>query len=259
LLDWYCASHFHRLRPKQRLFIDTDLFLGNCAAAYFTTDIKLVLLNITKLAHSTLRNRAWQHWSFPTWPELDYSSHPRLRPDLFIISMPNSFLLFTCFSRWRETLRSKIKGVSIHLDCMLLGRDTSDKTNGFEQKHRTCLPQSALPWKTSKSASYSAAQRFTATHRQLSRGISFTHPQRNATLRACQKQQQTHLLNRSNRHSTCTQYNTHPSPSHRTTVPSAKGTYTILRKTTIVLGPYRRSAETWPNIQVTLKPNSFTR
>jgi hypothetical protein len=38
-------------------FIDKDLFLGNCAATYFTTDIKLVLLNITKLAHSTLRNR----------------------------------------------------------------------------------------------------------------------------------------------------------------------------------------------------------
>jgi hypothetical protein len=108
---------------------------------------------------------------------------------------------------------------------MLLGRDTSDETNGFEQKHRTCLPQSALPWKTSKSASYSSAQRFTATHRQLSRGISFTHPQRNARLRARQKQQQTHLQNRCNRHSTCTQYNTHPSPCHRTTVPWAKGSY----------------------------------
>jgi hypothetical protein len=36
-------------------FIDKDLFLGNCTAAYFTTDIKLVLINITKLAHSTLK------------------------------------------------------------------------------------------------------------------------------------------------------------------------------------------------------------
>ncbi len=34
---------------------------------------------------------------------------------------------------------------------------------------------------------------------------------------------------------------------------------TILRKTTILLGPYRRPEENWPNIQVTVKPNSFTR
>jgi hypothetical protein len=108
---------------------------------------------------------------------------------------------------------------------MLLGRDTSDKTNGFQQKHRTCLPQSALPLKNSKSASYSAAQRFTATRQQLGRGISFTHPQRNAALRACQKQHQLHLQNRSIKHSTCTQYNTHPSPSHRTPLPSAEGSY----------------------------------
>jgi hypothetical protein len=79
---------------------------------------------------------------------------------------------------------------------MRLSHDTSDKTNGFEKKYRTCLPQSALPLKTSKSASYSAAQRFTATHQQLSRGISFTHPQRNAVLKACQKKHQTHLENK---------------------------------------------------------------
>jgi len=192
--------------------------------------MKLVLLNITKLAHSTLRNRAWQHRTFPTWPELDYSSHLRIKPDLFIISMPHSFLLFTCFWRWRENLRSRIKRVPIHLDCMLLGLDTFDKTNGFEQKHRTCLPQSALHLKTSKSASYSAAQRFTATHQQLSRGINFTHPQRNDALSACQKQHPTHLQNRSNNRSTCTQYNTHPSPSHRTPVPSAEGRYYHLEK-----------------------------
>ncbi len=122
-------------------------------------------------------------------------------------------------------MRSRIKRVPIHLDRMLLGRDTTDKTNGFEQKHRTCLPQSALTLKTSKSASYSAAQRFTAIHQQLSRGIGFTHPQRNAALRACQKQHQIHLQNRSNKRSTCTRYNTHPSPSHRTPVPSAEGSY----------------------------------
>jgi len=127
---------------------------------------------------------------------------------------------------------------------MLRSRDTSDKTNGFEQKHRTCLPQSAIPLKTSKSASYSAAQRFTATHQQLSRGISFTHPQRNAALKACQRKHQTHLQNKSNKHSTCTQYNTHPSSSHRTPVPSAEASSTILRKTTILLEPYRRPAET---------------
>jgi len=141
-------------------------------------------------------------------------------------------------------LRSRIKRVPIHLHCMLLSRDTSDKTNGFQKKCRTCLPQSALPLKTSKSASYSAAQRFTATHHQLGRGISFTHPQRNPALEACQKKHQTNLENKSNKHSTWTQYNTHPSSSHRIPLHQPKEGATILRKTTIILGPFRRPAET---------------
>ncbi len=118
-------------------------------------------------------------------------------------------------------MRGRSKRGPIHQHCMLRSRDTSDKTNGFEQRQRTCLPQSAVPLKTSKSASQSAAQRFTATHQQPSRGISFTHPQRNATLKAYQKKHQTHLQNKSNKHSTFTQYNTNPSSSHRTPVPSA--------------------------------------
>jgi hypothetical protein len=120
---------------------------------------------------------------------------------------------------------------------MLLSRDTSDKTNGFEKKYRTCLPQSALPLKTSKLASYSAAQRFTATHQQLSRGISFTHPQPNAALKGCQKKHQTNPENKSNKHSTWTQYNTHPSSSHRIPLHQPKEGATILRKTTLILGP----------------------
>ncbi len=155
-------------------------------------------------------------------------------------------------------MRSRIKRVPIHLDCMLLGHDTSDKTNGFEQKHRTCLPQSALPLKTSMSASYSAAQRFTATHQQLSRGISFTHSQRNAAIKACQKKHQHICKKKCNKHSTCTQYNTHSSSSHRTPVPSAEGPTTKLRKTTIPVGTLPPSCRNLTNIQVTLKPNSFT-
>jgi hypothetical protein len=137
-----------------------------------------------------------------------------------------------------------MKRVPIDLHCMLLSRDTPHKTNGFGKKYRTCLPQSALPLKTSKSASYSAAQRFTATHQQLRRGISCTHPQRNTALKACQKKHQTNLENKSNKHSTWTQYVTHPPSSHRIPLHQPKEGATILRKTTIIVGPFRRPAET---------------
>ncbi len=141
-------------------------------------------------------------------------------------------------------MRSRINRVPIHLHCMLRSRDTSNKTNGFEQRHRTCLPQSTVPLKTSKSASYSAAQRFTATHQQLSRGISFTHPQRNAALKACQRKHQAHLQTKVT--NTAHVHNiTHV--LHLLIAPrfhQPKQATTILRKTTILLGPYRRPAET---------------
>jgi hypothetical protein len=127
---------------------------------------------------------------------------------------------------------------------MLLGRDTFDKTNGFEQKHRTCLPQSALPLKTSKLASYSAAQRFTATHQQLSRGIASrilhetprSELAKNNTKHICK----TEVTNTAHVHNITHILHLLIAPRFH----QRKEATTILRKMTIRFGPYRSPAET---------------
>jgi hypothetical protein len=218
----------------------------------------LVLLNITKLAHSTLRNRTWQHWSFPTWPELDYSSHPRLKPDLFIISIPHSFLLLLHFADKERICVAELKEFQLTYTACYSAVTHPIKPMVFK---RNIEPVSLIspPLEDLRVGFLFSG---TTVHRHTSATQQRDKLHASSTKRCAQslpKKTPNKSGKQSNKHSTWTRYNTHPSSPPRIPLHQPKEGATILRKTTLILGPFRRPAETGPNLQVTLKPNSFTR